>query len=200
MTEKKTIPETRTTQLWPRGTSVMSRGNVNGPRLEIREGKVWRRTTSSERHAIKTEELAEAYAEHDILCCDSVLVDEFASEQTILSGVAEAFSIENWENLYPDPSDWTVEQCREWLQDMGYEAIAVYADDNLEANRTAVNARAEPAEVMEWWRVTQSLCVELREIGEVVIDNDYGCWWGRTCTGQGLIMDGTLQKIAAKYA
>ncbi len=54
-----------------------------------------------------------------------------------------------------------------------------------------------PAEVLEWWRITSDLCQHLRDIGQVVLDNDYGYWWGRTCSGQGYIMDGVLQEVAA---
>jgi len=50
-------------------------------------------------------------------------------------------------------------------------------------------------EVFEWWRVTDYLCGKLRNAGEPVIDNEYGCWWGRTCTGQAIILDGTIQRI-----
>jgi hypothetical protein len=72
-----------------------------------------------------------------------------------------------------------------------------YLDELRDACRD--HAQDHPAEVYEWWRVSSWLCAELRKIGEVVIDNGYGQWWGRTCTGQGWIMDGTLQTIAAQY-
>lgn len=58
------------------------------------------------------------------------------------------------------------------------------------------HAQENPAEVYEWYRVSAWLCARLREIGEVVIDNGYGEWWGRCATGQALIMDGVLQRIA----
>lgn len=58
------------------------------------------------------------------------------------------------------------------------------------------HAQNHPAEVFEWYRVDPWLCARLREIGEVVIDNDYGEWWGRCTTGQNNIMDGVLQRIA----
>lgn len=61
------------------------------------------------------------------------------------------------------------------------------------------HAQDNPAEVYEWWRVSSWLCDKLHEIGEVTIDNGYGHWWGRTCTGQAYIMDGTLQQIAAQF-
>lgn len=51
---------------------------------------------------------------------------------------------------------------------------------------------------LEWYLVDPWLCARLHDIGEVTIDNGLGTWWGRTCTGQGLIMDGTLQQIAAQ--
>ena len=50
-------------------------------------------------------------------------------------------------------------------------------------------------EPYEWWRVSQYLCDKLNERGEPVIDNEYGQWWGRTCTGQSIILDGTIQRI-----
>jgi hypothetical protein len=59
------------------------------------------------------------------------------------------------------------------------------------------HAQDNPAEIYEWWRVDPWLCARLREIGQCVIDNNYGEWWGRCTTGQGLIMDGVLQRIAA---
>lgn len=68
-----------------------------------------------------------------------------------------------------------------------------------ELRQAVQDADPEPAEVYEWWLVSSWLCDQLRLIGEVVIDNGQGHWWGRTCTGQGFIMDGTLQEIAARF-
>lgn len=58
---------------------------------------------------------------------------------------------------------------------------------------------SEAQEIFEWWAVTKWLADELMEIGEPVLVNDYGNWWGRTCTGQAIILDGTIQQIAMKY-
>jgi len=63
--------------------------------------------------------------------------------------------------------------------------------------RDVIRDHADAAEVYEWWRVSPWLCARLRAVGEVVIDNNYGEWWGRCTTGQGLIMDGVLQRVAA---
>lgn len=83
------------------------------------------------------------------------------------------------------------------------EAIGSIDDDmvgDLDAWREAVqnHSQENPKEPLEWWRVSQYLCEELRAIGEIVLDNDYGYWWGRTCSGQAMIMDGTLQEVAER--
>lgn len=72
--------------------------------------------------------------------------------------------------------------------------------DGLDDWREAVREHSQdnPPDVYEWYRVSPWLLGRLAAIGEVTLDNAYGEWWGRTCTGQGVIMDGTFQKIAAE--
>jgi hypothetical protein len=74
-------------------------------------------------------------------------------------------------------------------------------DDYLEQLRDVCRDHAQdnPAEPLEWWRVDSWLCDQLHAIGEVTIDNGYGHWWGRQCSGQGFIMDGVLQQIAERF-
>lgn len=71
--------------------------------------------------------------------------------------------------------------------------------DGLDKWRDAVRDNAEAADVYEWWRISGWLGSHLEKVGEVVLDNGYGTWWGRTCTDQGYMMDGTLQKVAALH-
>jgi hypothetical protein len=49
--------------------------------------------------------------------------------------------------------------------------------------------------IQEWWRVSEWLGDELRAIGQPVLSNEHGLWWGRTQTGQPIISDGTIQEI-----
>lgn len=120
----------------------------------------------------------------------------------------------------PDPNPWNMDRAAlvELLNgasidtkdnetiDTLREAVIVNIDDETingikdwrEACRD--HAQENPAEIYEWWLVTGWLCDQLKAAGECVIDAGMGCrWWGRTCTGQGYIMDGTLQRIAAKF-
>lgn len=87
----------------------------------------------------------------------------------------------------------------QYLQEQLFLTIDKGDWGNVKDWRMAVQENADAAEPYEWWRVTSWLCRKLSDIGEVVIDNNYGCWWGRCATGQGLIMDGVLQKIAAEF-
>ena len=111
----------------------------------------------------------------------------------------------------PDPFELTAEELRDRMPD----DVELQADDEDELRRRFIQmlntgavegledwrdaARdTDPREVFEWWLVTGYLAQELEDIGEVVLDNGYGRWWGRTCTGQSLLLDGTFQRIAKR--
>lgn len=66
----------------------------------------------------------------------------------------------------------------------------------LEDWREAVRQNAGAQEIYEWWPVEDSyLAEQLKEIGEPILDNNYGTWWGRTCTGQCIELDPTFWEV-----
>lgn len=69
-------------------------------------------------------------------------------------------------------------------------------DELLNAYTELEDGESEPQEIFEWWLVTRWLAEKLVAIGQPVLDNGYGHWWGRTCTGQAIVMDGTMQEVA----
>lgn len=184
--------ETKSMQLWPSGRCVTVKYDSDKlePVLVSENGRPFKVPSKKLLDDILTEELAEMYSERDILHVDSSLVDDFLKEELL------GFTFDSVSNVYPDPSDWTAKQCARWLKDRGEKPRA---PGSVETLREAVNNFGEAAEIYEWWRVTEWLAGELNAIGECVLDNDYGYWWGRQCSGQGYIMDGTLQQIARKY-
>lgn len=183
-------------QLWPNGKCIETRGETASSEFCVRERKPdgkygrWHRPSKELYRQIVIEERAEAYLDRDVLCCDSSFVDD------LLKAGFEGFDYDNVENMYPTPEDWTEETLKEWLDEHGIEYDA---DDDEDALKDAVRDNAEAAEVYEWWRVDDWLAGQLKKIGEPVLDNDCGYWWGRTCTGQAMIMDGTLQNVAASF-
>lgn len=55
-------------------------------------------------------------------------------------------------------------------------------------------------EIFEWWPIESSFLVEdLLKMGEPVLSNDYGDWWGRTCTGQSISLDPTFWDIFQEH-
>jgi hypothetical protein len=177
----------KTIQLWPGGESVTLKGS--GDSLKVKSKGGWRKPGSALAYQIRVEELAEAYLDRDVLCCDSALVDD------MMKAGVKGFSIDEVRNMYPDPSDWDDATCRSFLDDRGVSYDD--EDDNLDYLKELVRD-CDPNEAYEWWRVTEWLAKGLDELGEIILENDYGYWWGRGCTGQQMIMDGTLQEVAKR--
>lgn len=204
-----------TMQVWPSGDVLTYRGDLHGPAVLVqvkREGSArWAKATKAEVRTLRINERAKMYRDQYIWCCDSSLVSDLI-EVSQDSGKIEGFSYEDIENLYTDVSDFDADQCREYASDHGLDlpSLRVLSDEDTANRRDGTDdsdlddarevcrehAQENPAEIYEWWRVDPWLCARLKDIGECVIDNGYGCWWGRCATGQGLIMDGTLQRIA----
>lgn len=72
--------------------------------------------------------------------------------------------------------------------------------DDIAILQEYIRDHAEPREIYEWWLVDEWLAEQLNGIGESTVTDGQCHWWGRGCTGQTILLDGTLQKIAAKYA
>ena len=195
MTTPTTEQPSTSIQLWPSGDSVEFRGDPDGPpgqRAIRRRNDPWTAGDDDLWRALRIARRAEGYAAREIYVCDSMLVSDLLSSADALDG----FQADDLRNLYPDPSGWDEDACRAYLSDAGLDTEP---DADLDDLCSAIRDDAAPAEVYEWWRVSTWFCRQLDEIGEVTISNGYGCWWGRCCTGQGYIMDGTLQCVAARF-
>ncbi len=185
-------------QLWPGGESVEvfeDGGKIKSVR--VRNSKRWSKPTAAMIRKIEIEQRAERYVEHELQGLDNQLVEDMMKHADELPrDIGSEWSIDNVSNIYPDASEWDEAECKEWLDDHGYD---YEADDDEDVLRDAVRDNAEAAEIYQWFRVSNWLAEQLNSIGECVLDNAYGQWWGRGCCGQSVIMDGTMQKIAAKF-
>ena len=54
---------------------------------------------------------------------------------------------------------------------------------------------SEPQEILEWWAVSKTLFDKLKEKGEPVYESGLTFVWGRTCSGQAILLDGVISKI-----
>jgi len=52
----------------------------------------------------------------------------------------------------------------------------------------------------EWYLVSQWFLDRLKEINEPYIENSYGTYWGRQCSGQSIYLDYSIQELAYHHA
>lgn len=57
---------------------------------------------------------------------------------------------------------------------------------------------SEPQEILEWWIVTKHLYTKLKDKGEPVLEWGNNYYWGRTCSGQAIMLDGVISSICAE--
>ncbi|NDU99225.1 hypothetical protein [Spirosoma terrae] len=161
-------------------------------------------------------ELAERYIEREILCHDTMLIEAALNlPEQEESPFIEAFNhenIENWYNISPDwINNYLTDAQRAALAKAGYSTMEDFSDyyEDCDVKLTKKETKllddlhhewkyrdSETLDIFEWYRVTQWLAEKLMDNGQPVLCNDYGYWWGRTCTGQAIILDGTIQQIA----
>ncbi len=146
------------------------------------------RATKKLCRVLEVAEVGSRMIDTEVLCCQSALVGE------CMQGYErDGWRQEDIENLCPNPEEWTLQECRDRLYELGVHHDSTH---EIEDMRKLVCDNDEPAEILEWWLITPWLCRHLREIGECVIDNDYGYWWGRQCSGQSIKLDPTFYRIA----
>lgn len=141
-------------------------------------------------------ELAEIYISRDILKCDTSLINDLLSLEPTNNDIGNAFTCENVENLLDDSMDAVEEFLINELEDHAWQNLSFDERETLAEN---LGFAPEFQEIYEWWAITGWLAEQLVSAGEPILKNDYGYWWGRTCTGQAIILDGTFQKIALRF-
>ena len=70
-----------------------------------------------------------------------------------------------------------------------------YADWNEWENLYETDALHFDQEILEYWIVSPWLGEKLREKGEPVLERWGGWIWGRTCSGQAILLDNVISEI-----
>ncbi len=100
--------------------------------------------------------------------------DEIFEEKPVTCSCYDEDDDEPYEDLFEEIDAYKCENCGHIVEDK----------DDLDN---------ENAEIFEWYIVSSFLCGKLEEHGEPVIsDEDI---WGRTCTGQSIMLDGVITRI-----
>ena len=124
---------------------------------------------------IQKQERLRAFIEREVIINQSMLVEWLLDNGQ--------FVIDDIENLYPQIGLNTGRCC-----ECGGE------DRELDEDEMCADCQG-PQEIFEWWLVTSWFAEKLKKHGEPILTNDYGTWWGRTCTGQAIYLDGVIEMI-----
>ena len=74
--------------------------------------------------------------------------------------------------------------CEKYYEDYGYESPEAMQDDGVDIQ-----------EIYEWWIISEFLYRKLKEKGEPVLEWGNNYYWGRTTTGQAILLDNVITKI-----
>ena len=99
------------------------------------------------------------------------------------------FTFDEIENLYYTDQE-ILENFGSFDEDMSEQEKIDEVRNNCEDSK----------EVFEWWLVSNWFLNRLKEINEPIIDNDFGEYWGRGCTGQSIYLDYNIQELAFEWA
>ena len=118
-----------------------------------------------------TQDELREFVHNNILTSQTYLVDEMLKKELV--------SYDDIVNYYLTDKQ---------LKDRGY--------DNMEEAR---NNGEDAQEIMEWWLCDDWMIKQLQAQGEPILKTDFGSWWGRTCTGQAILLDGVIEDIYKKF-
>ncbi|MFK7979279.1 MAG: hypothetical protein AB8G86_04820 [Saprospiraceae bacterium] len=164
-------------------------------------------------------ELAEKYIQRDILSNCTSLVNHLITSNILEIKPNNEFTNAHIHNLYEsarmviesyyDPENLLNNYELSSLTDIENLHDELWEVDNPTAKQSSlmdclkelIKQIEEPdlQEIFEWYEITKWLAEKLIEKGEPILENDYGFYWGRTCTGQSIILDGTVQQVAKDY-
>lgn len=142
----------------------------------------------------KNQEIKRKFVERDVMACVSGMV-----EYIINKGFEDReapFSLDDAENYYttkcPECGDTgSMEETENENGETIYKCT--YCNHKQEEEFDT-----EPQEVYEWWIVTNWLGEKLKKHNRVIINDGFNTIWGRTTTGQAILLDGVISEICSE--
>lgn len=154
--------------------------------------------SESERNAVK------AYIDRQIYCVCNELqelyaknnecwVDELVNLYEPIETCKQEYFDYVKENISEDLRD-LIDAMKEWNENDGGEDYSPY-DYYYNQYIDHLKEESEEQEVFQWYLVSDWLANKLEAIGQPILRTDSNILWGRTCYGQSLELDGTLQEV-----
>lgn len=106
---------------------------------------------------------------------------------------------DEWENLYVTRCPGCGEIVDEWKEIDETDIVYIEMDYGVKCPHCGEifeeEPEPEPQEIYEYWIVSPQLGEKLRDKGEPVLERRDGWIWGRTCTGQAILLDNVISEI-----
>jgi hypothetical protein len=157
-------------------------------------------------HSTNNQRVLGKLVDREVIACQSYLVTELLKHH---------YDEAEWTNEYVDNSEEIeeyAEKLEEAIENNNFSVQEKYKNkiDILTSGKSTVEERIldtneqieelereqeEPKEPLEWWLVTGWFVEKLKRYGEVFVEIFGEIWWGRTCTGQAILLDYVIGKI-----
>ena len=161
---------------------------------------------SPENQTIKRE-----FVDNHVYCNVNSLVEPFLNSDFVPDAPFDIDDIENY-FVYPQSNGCeggTEEQLNEYISNLEIvvgdllDRLLEFNEDLDESNVSELETEIEelkelepePQEIYEWWAVSDFLYRKLKDLGEPVLDAGSCLLWGRTTTGQAILLDYCISQI-----
>jgi len=154
---------------------------------------------SSENQSIKSD-----FVNGEVYCCASSLIYQLQQDGHYTDEIME-FSLKDElreEDLKDEIREYYKKELKEYLKDRFTEETSLEVLDTEELKDLAddlnidIDNFIEPEEALEHWIVSDWLADKLEAYGELITKDFLGLTiWGRTCSGQAIMLDWVISKI-----
>jgi len=163
----------------------------------------------------KNQDIKRRFIEREVLNNVSCLITELSSNDEYMDELMEICSQEDYKTPveYYIENNMTIVECMEWLTfqegsmpstgnaknqliDLLDNEDGYFWKGGYQEFACEFNIDPEQNEALEHWNVSDYLARKLEEKGEMINRDFYGLTvWGRTCSGQAILLDGVISSI-----
>lgn len=142
-------------------------------------------------NSVENQRIKSAFVQREVMTCFSYEMDAVLNASS--EGAKDLPMWDEIENLYVR----VCPHCGEPFEDVSGEAMQETCQSCGQRDRDN-DAETEMQEIFEWWIVTNWLYEKLKEKNEPVLEWGNNYYWGRTCTGQAIMLDWVISEICAE--
>lgn len=159
-----------------------------------------------------TQEQLQSFVSREVIQCASMLITEMSTQEKYMHDLMDVMSQPDYVSPaeYHIYSDMNSDELAECLEEYEVEYFQVDSTlvmskklvEHIQKNQLHVefcereNLSYDNTEALEHWFVTDWLADKLEDQGEMVIKDFHGLTiWGRTCSGQAILLDGVIASI-----